>query len=312
MDKKSVIKTGVFVVVAVVLLVWGLSFLKGENFFKTENEYVAVYDRIDKLAPGNQVLLSGYRIGTVKNIEFQEVDGSLKIYVRVRINNDFKIPKGTVLKISAIDIMGTKGVEVVRPANFQGYHQSGDTLKGAVEGGIVDQLMELVMPMKDDLVRMLFTADSVMHAVNKLLNEQNIKYMTSGLEDLQKIASSLAGKMGQVDAMFVNFDKLGKTLGKNDKNIDRAIKNFAALSDTLSSLELSKTLDDARRALAGVNEMLDAVNNGSGTVQKFLSSDSVYNNIETLSAKLNTLLDDFEKHPKKYVNLAIFGGKEKK
>jgi phospholipid/cholesterol/gamma-HCH transport system substrate-binding protein len=311
MEKKSIIKTGVLVILALVLLVWGLSFLKGENLFKTENEYVAVYDRLDRLAESNQVLLGGYRIGTVKSIEFKEIDNELKIYVRIRVSNDFKIPKGTVLKIVSVDIMGTRGIDVVRPKNFSGYHVSGDTLRGAVEGGIIEQFTEMVMPLKDDLIGMLFTTDSVMHAVNRLLNEQNISYITSGLEDLQRITANLSAKMPLVDSMLVNFDKLGKTLAKNDKNIDRAVSNFAALSDTLSALELSKTLTEARTALNCVNEMLNTVNNGDGTVQRFLSSDSVYNNIETLTAKLNTLLADFEKHPKKYVNLSIFGGKEK-
>ena len=312
MERKSIIKIGILTIIALVLLVWGLSFLKGENLFKTENEFVAVYNRLDNLAQSNPVLLSGYRIGSVKSIDFKEEDNELKIYVRFKVNDDFRLPKGTVMKIVSVDIMGTKGVDVIRPKNFTGYHENGDTLIGVVEGGIIDQLLDLIMPMKDDLAGMLLTTDSVMHAVNRLLNPQNINYIESGLRDLQEISGNLAGKMLLVDTMLVNFTKLSRTMGKNSGNIDRAIQNFAALSDTLNALELSKTLDEARTALQNVNTLLNTVNASDGTVQKFLTTDTVYNNVERLTTKLNTLIDDFEKHPKKYINLAIFGGKEKK
>lgn len=312
MERKSIIKTGLLTILALVLLVWGLSFLKGENLFKTENEFVAVYNRLDNLAQSNPVLLSGYRIGSVKSIDFKEEDNELKIYVRFKISDEFRLPKGTVMKIVSVDIMGTKGVDVIRPKNFTGYHENGDTLIGITEGGIVDQLLELIMPMKNDLVGMLMTTDSVMHSVNRLLNQENINYLEAGLRDLQIIAGNLAGKMTLVDSMLVDFTKLSRTMGKNSGNIDRAIQNFASLSDTLSALELSKTLADARTSLQNLNTLLNTVNSSDGTVQKFLTTDTVYNNIETLTTKLNTLLDDFEKHPKKYINLAIFGGKEKK
>ena len=92
MEKRSIIKIGVLTVMALLILVWGLSFLKGENLFKTENEYVAIYDKLDGLQESNAVMLSGYQIGSVKSIGFEEHDNELKIVVRLKINNDFKNP----------------------------------------------------------------------------------------------------------------------------------------------------------------------------------------------------------------------------
>ena len=267
---------------------------------------------MDNLLEGNSVLLCGYKIGTVKKIEFKEENNSLKIYVHFLLNSDFLLPKGTIMKIVSLDIMGTRGVDVVRPNHAKEYHKNGDTLLSAVEGGLIDQLSQFIMPIKDDLLGMLLTTDSVMKAVNKLLTNENIDNMSTGLNNLKTITEHLTSNISKVDSMICNFDKTARVIGKNSGNINRAIVNFTNLSDSLSAFELSKMVSEAEKALTDINLLLNTLNNSNGSVQKFMTSDSIYNNVETLTNKLNFLISDFEKHPKKYINLAIFGGKEKK
>jgi phospholipid/cholesterol/gamma-HCH transport system substrate-binding protein len=311
MEKRSIIKIGVLTVMALLILVWGLSFLKGENLFKTENEYVAIYDKLDGLQESNAVMLSGYQIGSVKSIGFEEHDNELKIVVRLKINNDFKIPVGTIVKIVSVDIMGTKGIEVIRPKKVTVYHSNGDTLKSAVDSGIFDQMLELVLPMKDDLVGFLTTSDSVMHALNLILNEQNRHNLTNSLANLEVVSEHLSENVHLIDSMINNFNKLSRTLGKNSANIDHAINNFASVSDTLAALELQKTMADASEALQGINRLMNTINSNNGTAQKILTNDTLYNNLEQMSIRINNILTEFEKHPKKYINLSIFGGKDK-
>lgn len=311
MEKKSVIKIGLLAILAIVIFVWGLSFLKGDSLFKAENYYVAVYDRLDGLSESNPVMLSGYKIGSVHSIGFEDVNNELKIIVKLKINSDFKIPKGTIVKIVSVDIMGTKGVDVLRPNNFESYCDNGDTLTAAVDGGILDQMLELILPMKDELAGFLHTSDSVMHSLNLLLNEKNRGHLASSLENLEELSSHLASNVNNIDNMIKNFDNLSKTIGKNTGTIDRAINNFASFSDTLSNIEFSTTLANAQTALQNFNQLLSTVSNNDGTVQKLLTSDSVYNNLENMTSEINKLIDEFQKHPKKYINLSIFGGRDK-
>ena len=311
MEKRSIIKIGVLTVMALLILVWGLSFLKGENLFKTENEYVAIYDKLDGLQESNAVMLSGYQIGSVKSIGFEEHDNELKIVVRLKINNDFKIPVGTIVKIVSVDIMGTKGIEVIRPKKVTVYHSNGDTLKSAVDSGIFDQMLELVLPMKDDLVGFLTTSDSVMHALNLILNDQNRHNLTNSLANLEVVSEHLSENVHLIDSMINNFNKLSRTLGKNSANIDHAINNFTSVSDTLAALELQKTMADASEALQGINRLMNTINSNNGTAQKILRNDTLYNNLEQMSIRINNILTEFEKHPKRYINLSIFGGKDK-
>ncbi len=311
MEKKNFIKIGLLAVIALVILVWGLSFLKGESLFKTENHYVAIYNKLDGLAESNPVMLSGYKIGAVESIGFQEQDNELKIVVKMKVSNDFQLPTGTTAKIVNVDIMGTKGIEIIRPKNVTGYYGNGDTLRSAIDGGIIDQLLDFIMPMKEDLAGFLSTSDSVMRSLNQLLNERNRNNLTLSLEGLSEIATHLSQNSHAIDSIMRNFDKASRMLGRNTGNIERAINNFATVSDSLAGLGLSNTLAEAQEALKKANRLLATINESNGTAQKILTNDTLYNNLEEATVRINRILDEFEKHPKKYINLAIFGGKEK-
>ena len=311
MEKKNFIKIGLLAVLAIVILVWGLSFLKGDSLFKAENHYIAVYNKLDGLAESNPVMLSGYRIGSVETINFVEEDNELKIIVKMKISNDFQLPVGTTAKIVNIDIMGTKGIDIIRPKTANGYYGNGDTLRSAIDGGIIDQLLDFIMPMKEDLAGFLTTSDSVMHALNQLLNEKNLTNLSNSLEGLGEVAAHLSKNANSIDSIMRNFDKASRMLGRNTGTLERAIGNFAAVSDTLATLHLSQTLAEAQEALKKANRLLATINEGNGTAQQILTNDTLYNNLQEASTRINRLLDDFEKHPKKYINLAIFGGKEK-
>lgn len=312
MEKKNFIKIGILVVLAIVILVWGLSFLKGESLFKAENHYIAIYNKLDGLAESNPVMLSGYRIGSVENIGFVEEDNELKIVVKMKINNDFTLPIGTTAKIVNIDIMGTKGIEIIRPKTVNGYYSNGDTLRSAIDGGIIDQILDFVLPMKDDLAGFLTTSDSVMHALNLLLNEKNRTNLSTSLQGLSEVADHLSHNVNHIDTIMRNFDKAARMLGRNTGNIERAINSFAAVGDSLSALHLSQTLAEAQTALQKANRLLATINESNGTAQKILTNDTLYNNLEEATVRINRILDEFEKHPKKYINLSIFGGKEDK
>ncbi len=310
MEKRTLIKIGIVAVLSLGLLIWGLSFLKGENLFSTENEYIAIYDKIDGLQESNPVTLSGFKIGKVSSIEFAG-DEKMSIAVKMRIMNDFDIPKGTTAKIVNMDIMGTKGIEIICPKKIDGYHENGDTLKASREGGILDQMLELVLPMKDDLVGFLSASDSVMHSLNILLNEQNRNNIGASLGNLRNLTAHLSQNSNRIDSVMRNLTKLSQSVGQNSDNINRAIHNFASFSDTLSQLNLNQAIVDAQQSLEQLNTLLNNINNGDGSVSKIIRSDSIYNSLERASAQLDQILNEFEKNPKKYINFSVFGGKDK-
>ena len=310
MERRTLIKIGIVAVLSLALLVWGLSFLKGENLFSTENEYIAIYDKIDGLQESNPVTLSGFKIGKVTSIAFAG-DNKMSIAVRMRIINDFDIPKGTTARIVNMDIMGTKGIEFICPKKQEGFHENGDTLKSSREGSILDQMLELVLPMKDDLVGFLSASDSVMHSLNMLLNENNRENIGASLSNLRVLTAHLSQNSNRIDSVMRNLTKVSQSIGQNTGNINRALHNFASFSDTLSHLSVNQAITKAQQTLEQLNTLLNNINNGDGSISKIIRSDSIYNSLERASAQLDIILNEFEKNPKKYINLSVFGGKDK-
>ena len=310
MERRTLIKIGIVAVLSLALLIWGLSFLKGENLFSTENEYIAIYDKIDGLQESNPVTLSGFKIGKVSSIAFAG-DDKMNIAVRMRIINDFDIPKGTTARIVNMDIMGTKGIEFICPKKQDGFHENGDTLKSSREGGILDQMLELVLPMKDDLVGFLSASDSVMHSLNMLLNENNRENIGASLSNLRVLTAHLSQNSNRIDSVMRNLTKVSQSIGQNTGNINRALHNFASFSDTLSQLNINQAIVDAQQSLEQLNTLLSNINNGDGSISKIIRSDSIYNSLERASAQLDIILNEFEKNPKKYINFSVFGGKDK-
>ena len=310
MERRTLIKIGIVAVLSLALLVWGLSFLKGENLFSTEHEYIAIYDKIDGLQESNPVTLSGFKIGKVTSIAFAG-DNKMSIAVRMRIINDFDIPKGTTARIVNMDIMGTKGIEFICPKKQEGFHENGDTLKSSREGSILDQMLELVLPMKDDLVGFLSASDSVMHSLNMLLNENNRENIGASLSNLRVLTAHLSQNSNRIDSVMRNLTKVSQSIGQNTGNINRALHNFASFSDTLSHLSVNQAITKAQQTLEQLNTLLNNINNGDGSISKIIRSDSIYNSLERASAQLDIILNEFEKNPKKYINLSVFGGKDK-
>jgi phospholipid/cholesterol/gamma-HCH transport system substrate-binding protein len=64
--------------------------------------------------------------------------------------------------------------------------------------------------------------------------------------------------------------------------------------------------------IQNMNAIIASMNDGEGTVDKLLSSDSLYNSLNQTMVDLDKLLIDFREQPKRYVHFSLFGKKEKK
>jgi phospholipid/cholesterol/gamma-HCH transport system substrate-binding protein len=53
------------------------------------------------------------------------------------------------------------------------------------------------------------------------------------------------------------------------------------------------------------------IENGNGTLGKLVKDEALYNNLNGASRELDLLLQDFRLNPKRYVNVSVFGKKQK-
>ena len=100
------VKTALLAIVAIVLLVFGYSFLKGNNLLDNNRNFFAVYNDVEGLAVSSPVTINGLQVGTVTDIDF--LDGKGRILVTMNVQNDFQFSKKSKARIYGGGLIGGK------------------------------------------------------------------------------------------------------------------------------------------------------------------------------------------------------------
>jgi len=314
MKVSNITKTGILVFVTFAMLVWGISFLKGKNFFKKENEYTVIYDRVDGLSKSASVMLNGLKVGQVRSVEFDQKTS--KIAVKFVIGEEFLLPDSTIAQIISADLMGTKAIDLTYGKSNK-FHPKGDTLLSSIEESLKDQVSLQMLPIKAKAEALMSSMDSVLAVVQYIFNEgtrDNIsKTFTSikmTIENLEKTSvtldTMLRNEKGKIGRIISNIEFISYNLKNNNQHISNIIANFSTLSDSLAKVNITTTLNNADKALKNADDILTKINTGQGSMGMLLNNDTLYNNLEKSAYSLNKLLDDMQKNPKRYVHFSLF------
>lgn len=313
-------KLGILIVVSLTILIWGLSYLKGNDIFKQNKYYIVVYERIDGLLESNKITMNGYQIGQVKDIEFK-ADGSGDLIVTLMIDASFKIPVNSVAQIISSDIMGTRSIKIILSKETELY-QTNDTIPGAIESDLKEQVSLQVLPIKNKAEQLLSTIDSAITVLTVIFNEdarknlsesfaninQTIENIEKTTADLQEIVSS---EKGNIKTIVLNLEEITTVFKNNTRELETTIKNFAGFSDTIAKLPISPIVTNISDASLQILDLLEKLNSTDNTAGLLLNDEKLYESITLLSANLSFLVTDIQANPKRYLQFsALDFGKE--
>jgi phospholipid/cholesterol/gamma-HCH transport system substrate-binding protein len=302
-------KIGFVAVIAVALALWGINYLKGINIFKSTDHYYAVYKDVKGLVENAVVYLNGYKVGQVSKIEFDE-NNIDKIVVDISLEKNLKLKKNTSLVIrSGSLISGSKDIDII-PGEGPGYYEPGDTLLSSVQV----ELTDYIDPIRAKIESVVTAIDTVMLALSDLMDETTRKNLQGTIANLNGATSSLKTSLqpsGSLSQSLNNLGSVTENLKKNNEDITKILKNFAAVSDTLKQADLKALINHASETFARTSELFTAINSGKGTAGQLIVNDSVYHNLNNALSSLDSLLIDLREHPKRYVHLSVFGKKDR-
>jgi phospholipid/cholesterol/gamma-HCH transport system substrate-binding protein len=306
-------KLGILIVVSITILIWGLSYLKGNDVFEKSDDYHVIYNRIDGLSESNEVLLSGYKIGQVKNIQFLP-DHSGKLLVTFSIDSSIKLPVNTVAQIVSSDLMGTRVIKI-NLGNGQEFYANNDTIPGDVESDLKEQVSMQVLPIKNKAEELLGTLDSAITVLTVIFNEDARKNLSESFEninqtiyniekttaDLQEIVSAEKENVGKIIA---NLDTISTVLNNSTQNFENTLSNLSTLSDTLARLPLSPLVKNILHTTEQINEILAQLEGTDNTAGLLLNDDKLYESMNLLSENINLLMTDIRVNPERYLNFS--------
>ena len=299
------VKTGILAIGAILLLIFGYSFLKGTNLLEKHREFYVKYDNVEGLAQSAPVNINGLTVGKVQNITFANSKGGL--VVKFTVEKDFDFSKNSIVRIYSSGLIGGKNLGIF-PKYDEYVAKSGDTLKGDVEDGMLTAVTKALGPLERKVNNTLATVDTLLLNVNAIVDENTRNNLQEAIVNLNTTLNSFAGVSEKLNRI------LGNNTGKLDNtftNLDRTANNLSQLTDSLSQLETGKLVRDLQDMVDRMDKIVAGIDNGEGSVGKLLNDDKLYENLEGASRQLEQLLQDVKLNPKRYVHISVFGRKNK-
>lgn len=309
------LKAGLIALLAIVSFAVLFQFMKGKSFFTTDNIFYAKYDNVEGLTRSAAVSINGLKVGQVdKIIPITDKNGRINFVVKITVNNDFEFSKNSNLEIFEPSLMGGKELRVNL---FYGgpIAKDGDTLKGAYKLGMVSSLSSQVGPVKDQLQVVLHRVDSLMANANQIMNAQNREEIRLLLQNLNKTVGALQNTAAGVNNLVGNNDpKLQKVLDDASNTMKSGkvtLDKYGNLAESIDTKQLNQTIANLDQTVGKLNSVVEGIDKGEGSLGKIMKDDQLYNNLNSASNNLNSLIEDMKANPKRYINFSVFGKNSK-
>ena len=300
------IKTGILVISSLALFIWGYSYLKGRDLL---NEYKIIYveyDNVEGLASNAPVTINGLVVGKVSNITLQNTTG--KLLVELQVKSVFPFSKSSIVAIYEPGLIGGKQIQIIPDFNDKNLAVNGDTLKSAVKKGLTDLVAEKLTPLQEKVEKMVVNADLLLKNLNDVLDTKSKENLKSSIANLNQTLAEFNKASINVNAILAdNKSKIDRTLA----NINKVSSDFTKISDSLSKANIGQIVKNLEKTLANVDKLMSDVQSGKGTFGKMIKDESLYNNLDKTSKELELLLQDVRLNPTRYVNVSLFGKKNK-
>jgi phospholipid/cholesterol/gamma-HCH transport system substrate-binding protein len=311
---KREVKLALTAILAAGVLIWGLTYLKGISLFETRNVYHGVYDRVEGLKISSAVLYRGYQVGQVTGISFTGARAE-KVLVTFSVKKELQLHRNTLASIQSGDLMGTKVINLL-PGDQDQPAVSGDTLRTEVERGLLEQVSQQILPLKQKAETLFASLDSVLVIVQGLFNDKTKQSLSNSFLSIGRTLANLEYASGNLDTLLQtesgrlrqildNVSSITTNLKNSDAEITAFFANLADITDSLRAANPKHSFDLLNEALQELGSITSKVNSGYGTLGALVEDSDLYYNLNMATENLNRLLVEFRYNPKKFIRLSL-------
>jgi phospholipid/cholesterol/gamma-HCH transport system substrate-binding protein len=304
-------KVGALTAIAITVLILGFNFLKGKS--ASGKEVFAVFPNVEKLVVSNPVFINGLQVGKVTNL--QEKDKNITgIVVTITLTKDLNIPRNTVATLNS-ELLGTTGV-ILHLGNGNDYLKEGDTIRTSRSLALSDKLQQSIDPAINNINKTLLSLDDVIQKLNTILDPNTRNNLQGIISNLATSSSSLQQLLNTETGMLAksigNLHTITKDFARNGPKIDSTFTNLQVATDKLSKAKIAEAIESMQRTMARLEAGIAKIDSKDGTVGLLLNDRQLYDEVRRTNRSLTILLDDLRVNPKRYINISLFGPKDKK
>ena len=298
------IKAAFFVLSTILLFIFGFNYLKGSSILDKQKTIYAVYDEVDGLLVGANVMINGLSIGNVTELDF--LPNSTKILVTLKVKDKLNFSSKSTASIYETGVLGGLAISIDPIFERESIVKTGDTLMSSVRPGLTELINRQIEPLSRQLQSTITSVDSIFTGASNVLNRQtqedikeSISVLSSAINAINNssliIEETLTSKNSQINNTIENFEKISS--------------NLSNVSDELNSFDISSLLFNLEVTVDGISSIVDKLDSDNSTLGKLVNKDEIYDNLNTSIESLNILINDIKANPKKYVHFSVFGRK---
>jgi phospholipid/cholesterol/gamma-HCH transport system substrate-binding protein len=306
-------KVGLMAVIALAGLILGFNFLKGSSLFQHSKKLYALFKNVDGMDVSNAVQIEGFTVGTITSINETDADLSRGILVTITLKKDVHIPRNSIATLNP-GLLLSPTVVIARGDDTK-FLQDGDTLETSQKPNIIAQVQQNIDPIVAKLNGTLTSLDSLIEVIGGMFDPRTknnfsaiIANLAGSTAELQKLLNSQTGYLAQ---SLKNLNDFTGNLSKNNDHITHTLDNMDKTTSSLASAKIPETVQNLNSTLSDLRTAIAHINSTNGSLGLLINDKRLYQNMEATTRSLNTLLDDFRVHPKRYVNISVFGKKDK-
>ena len=240
---------------SILLFIFGFNYLKGTSLIDRQKTLYAVYDEVDGLLVGANVMINGLSIGNVTELEF--LKNSTKILVTLKVKDELNFSSKSTASIYETGVLGGLAISIEPLFDRESIVQTGDTLRSSVRPGLTELINRQIEPLSRQLQSTITSVDSIFSGASSVLNKQtqlnikeSIEVLTSAINSINNSAYIIEGTLTEKN------DKISKSID----NIESISENLSKVTKELNEFGLSNVLDDLKESTEGINSVIQNLN----------------------------------------------------
>lgn len=291
---------GISVILAIAILIAGIDYLKGINIFKPTNFYEVYYDNVEGLEKSAPVLLNGYKVGQVRDVVIDYAKPG-KIKVVLALNNSLRLPEGTTAQLGQTLLSGAFINVIIGQGS--GVIEKGSVLPSSSAPDLMGSVQNELLP---SVAGILPKVDSLLANLNTLVADPALRESIQRLDgitaNVEGATRSLNGTMGVVGAQVPS---IMRNAGRASLQLDTITENLSALSSDLRRLPLQPTMENVNRLTSNLETFSRSLNNKNSTLGKLTEDPELYNQLNRVTADIDSLIVDIKRNPKRYISIKL-------
>ena len=294
---------GLTVLLTLLILFFGIDYLKGINVFKASNYYYVSYTNVAGLAQSAPVTVNGYKVGLVREIEY-EYDNPGHVRVELSLDKKLRVPSGTEAVLTS-DMLGTASI-ALKMADTTAYHNVGDKLIGVNSAGLMDNVTKDILPAVSTMVPKI---DSLLSAVTTLVTDPSmlaaVKRLDNIMANLESSTQALTKVMASAPTIAGDAKATMTNVSAISTNLNAISSDLAVATAELRKMPIDSTLTNVHRITESLSAITAQLNTRDSSLGMLINDPALYNNLTNATAALDSLFVDIKKNPKRYISIKL-------